>query len=186
MLRAANQDVGLHSKLKQLLDRVLGGFGFQFARRRQIGHQRQVHHQGVLRAFPFHLTHGFDVGQRFDVPHGATDLRDHEVVVLLGAQDLNTPLDLVGDVRDDLDGLAQVLPATLLVNDTLVDASGGDVVRLGRLNVEEALVVTQVQIGLCAVHSHVALSMLIRVQRAWIHIDVRVQLLDGHGVPAGL
>ena len=183
---AADQDVRLHPKLKELLDRVLGGFGFQFPCSRQVRHECQVHHQGVLGAFPLHLTHSLDVGQGFNVPHGSADFCDHEVVVLLGAQDLDTTLDLVGDVRDDLNGLAQVFPTTLFVDDALVDASSGDVVGLGGLNVEETLVVAQIQICLRTVNRHVAFPVLVRVQRARVHIDVRVQLLDGHGVPARL
>jgi len=60
-------------------------------------------------------------------------------------------LDLVGDVRDDLHGGAQVLAATLLRDDRFVDAPAGEVVRPRHAGGREALVVAQVQVGLCAV-----------------------------------
>ena len=41
-------------------------------------------------------------------------------------------LDRVGDVRDDLDGRAEIVAAPLLGDDVAVDAAGGDVVRLAR------------------------------------------------------
>ena len=88
-------------------------------------------------------------------------------------------LDLVGDVRDHLDGLAQVFASPLLVDDVLVDASGGDVVGLAGRHIQEALVVAQVQVGLGAILGHEALPVLVGIERARIHVDVRVQLLDG-------
>ena len=39
-------------------------------------------------------------------------------------------LDRVGDVRDDLDGRAEIVAAPLLGDDVAVDAAGGDIVRL--------------------------------------------------------
>jgi len=39
-------------------------------------------------------------------------------------------LDRVGDVRDDLDGRAEIVAAALLGDDVLIDAAGGDVVGL--------------------------------------------------------
>ena len=40
------------------------------------------------------------------------------------------PFDFVGDVRDDLHGLAEEFAAPFFVDNALVDASGGDVVGL--------------------------------------------------------
>ena len=57
--------------------------------------------------------------QRLDVADGAADLDDDDVVVARDAAD--AVLDLVGDVRDDLDGLAEVVAAPLLLDDGLVD-----------------------------------------------------------------
>jgi hypothetical protein len=41
---------------------------------------------------------------------------------------LDVFLDLVGDVRDDLHGLAQVVAAAFLLEHALVDLAGGEVV----------------------------------------------------------
>jgi hypothetical protein len=59
-------------------------------------------------------------------------------------------LDLVGDVRDDLDRPAEVVAAALLGDDRLVDAPGGDVAELGQVLVDEPLVVAQVEVRLGA------------------------------------
>jgi hypothetical protein len=47
-------------------------------------------------------------------------------------------------VGDNLDGLAEVVPAALLEDDLLVDAAGGEVVVAGELGVGEALIVPEV------------------------------------------
>lgn len=57
-------------------------------------------------------------------------------------------LDGVGDVGDDLDGLAEVVALPLPLNDVLVDLARRDVVVLLEGEVEEALVVTQVKVSL--------------------------------------
>ncbi len=51
---------------------------------------------------------------------------------------------------------------------------------------QKTLIVTQVQVSLGAVISHIALAMLIRVQSARINVYVRVKLLDGNLEAAGL
>ena len=54
------------------------------------------------------------------------------------------------------------------------------------MNAREPLVVTEVEVGLKAVLRHVAFSVLIRVQRAWVDVDVWVEFLDGYLVSACL
>ena len=81
-------------------------------------------------------------------------------------------------MRDDLDRAAEVVAAALLGDDGLVDAAGGDVGELGQVLVDEALVVTQVEVGLGAVVGDEDLAVLVRRHRARIHVDVRIELED--------
>ena len=87
-------------------------------------------------------------------------------------------LDLVGDVRDDLDRAAEVVAAPLLADDRVVDLAGGDVAGLAGGLIGEALVVAQVQIGLGAVVGDEHLAMLIGRHRARVHVDVGIELHD--------
>ena len=87
-------------------------------------------------------------------------------------------LDLVGDVRDDLDGAAQVVPAPLLLDDRAVDLAGGDVVVAGHPGRGEALVVAEVEVGLAAVVGDVDLAVLVRTHGPRVHVDVGVHLLQ--------
>ena len=86
-------------------------------------------------------------------------------------------LDLVGDVRDDLHRVAQVLAAPLPGDHARVDLPGRDVGPAGEVDVEEALVVTDVQVGLGAVLGDEDLTVLERVHRPGIDVEVGVQLL---------
>src|SRR5262249_42910620 len=87
-------------------------------------------------------------------------------------------LDLVRDVRNDLDRRAEVLPPALLADDGVPDRSCGRVRSGAEVLVEEALVVADVEIGLGAVLGDEHLTVLEWAHRAWVDIDVRVELLD--------
>ena len=94
-------------------------------------------------------------------------------------------LDLVGDVRDDLDGVAEVLAAALLGDDLVVDLTGRHVGRAVQVDVEEALVVTDVEVGLGAVVGDEDLTVLERVHRPRVDVEVGVELLHRHAQAAG-
>ena len=120
---AADDDVGLDAPAAQLGDRVLGRLGLLLARRRQVGHQGEVDVAHVVPAdVPAELPDGLDERDDLDVADRAADLDDDHVDVLVG-QPLDAVLDLVGDVGDDLDGLAQVVAPALLGDDRRVDAT---------------------------------------------------------------
>ena len=80
LLAAAEDDVGLNADGQQFLDAVLGGLGFVFARRAQVGHQGEVDVQTVVAAhFGPQLAHGLQKGQALDVAHRAADFDDGHV-----------------------------------------------------------------------------------------------------------
>ena len=175
----ADDGVGLDADLPQRRHRVLGRLGLQLAARTDVGHQRDVQEEHVLPAdVVAHLPGGLQERQRLDVADRAADLVDDDVDVGPAHPD-HQVLDLVGDVRDDLHGVAQVVPAPLLGDHRRIDLAGGDVGVRGEVHVEEALVVPDVQIGLRAVLGDEDLAVLERVHGAGIHVQVRVQLLHG-------
>ena len=93
------------------------------------------------------------------------------------ARRLDAPLDLVGDVRDDLHGLAEVVAAALGGEHRLVDRAGRGVRVAAQGLVDEPLVVAEVEVGLAAVVGDEHLAVLERVHRAGVDVDVRVELL---------
>ena len=92
----------------------------------------------------------------------------------------------VGDVRNDLDGCAQIVAAPLLLEDRRIDAARGDVVGLGRRHAGEAFVVAQVEIGLGPVVGHEDLAVLIRAHRARIDVQIGIELTKANLVAARL
>src|SRR5574340_1570469 len=90
-----------------------------------------------------HLADRLEEGQRLDVAHGAANLDQRDVGALRALADRQ--LDLVGDVRDDLDRAAEVVAAALLVDHRLVDLTGGEVVALAHARAGKALVMTEVE-----------------------------------------
>jgi len=76
------------------------------------------------------LTDRFEIGQAFDIADGAADLAQNEIRIVIAVA--NKILDGIGDVRNDLDGGAEIIAAALLAENLLIDASGRDVVLAGR------------------------------------------------------
>ena len=73
-----------------------------------------------------HLPDCFEIGQTFDVADGPADLADDHIHVF-ATQLPDAGLDLVGDMRNHLDGGAQVVPAPFLSDNRLIDGTGGDI-----------------------------------------------------------
>ena len=80
---------------------------------------------------------------------------------------------------NDLNSLAKISPFTFLGDYGIVYLTSGDVVRLGGVDAQETLVVTKVEIRFRTVLRNIALTVLIRIQRAWINVDVGIEFLDG-------
>ena len=185
-LGAADHHVGLDADAAQLVDRVLRRLGLELARVADVGHERQVDvHAAAPADVDRELADRLQERQRLDVADRAADLGDDDVDVLALADELDAVLDLVGDVRDDLDGAAEVVAAALLADHRVVDRAGGHVRGARRVRVREALVVAEVEVGLGAVLGDEDLAVLERRHRPGIDVDVRVELLQGDLQPAG-
>jgi len=184
---AQHQNVGLQPVLEQLLDRVLRRFRLQLARGCHVGDQRQMHHQRVaVPQLVAQLADRLDIRQGLDVADRAADFRNDDVVDFLRAEQLDAALDFIRNVRNDLHGLAQKLAPSLLVDYALIDAARGHVVGLRSRNVRKPLVMSQIEVGLGAVLGYVAFAVLVRIQRAGIDVDIRIEFLDGHLIAASL
>ena len=79
---------------------------------------------------------------------------------------------------DHLDGLAQVFAAALALDDLEVDLTGRCVIGLRHVYIKKPLVVAQIEIGLGSIIRDVHFTMLIRIHRTRIDIDVRIEFQD--------
>ncbi len=138
----------------------------------------------LARQLVLELADRLEERQAFDVADRAADLDQHEIVVVVAGK--HELLDGIGDVRHDLDGRAEIIAAPLLGQDVLVDAPRGDVVGLGGRPAREAFVMAEIEIGLGAVIRHEDFAVLIRRHRAWIEVEIGVELAKPDLVAASL
>src|SRR5262249_36449922 len=139
-IRTTEQNVRLNTDRTQFLYRVLRGLGLEFACAGDERQQCEMDVDGVIaRQLVAELADRLEKRQAFDVAYGAADLAQHEVETFVALAD--EILDRVGDVRNHLDGGAEIVAAAFLGENFLVDAAGGDVVVAGRRTAGEPLVV---------------------------------------------
>src|SRR5579884_698233 len=180
---AAKQNVRLDSNAEELFDRVLRGFGLQFGGGGNKRHQGDVHEQCILAAkILAHLADGFYKRERLDVADRAANLDDRDVHLLRDF--LHRRLNFVGDVGNDLHGLAEIVAAALFGNDLLVNAAGGPVIVAAEAGVGEALVMAEVEIGFGAVVGDENFAVLKRGHGAGVNVEVRVKLHQSDLEPA--
>ena len=73
---------------------------------------------------------------------------------------VDTVLDFVGHMGNNLHGFTEVIPPPFLANDGLVNLAAGQVVEPGELAGGETFVVAEVEIGFGTVVENIDLSML--------------------------
>ena len=140
----------------------------------------------VLTQFPFQLANAFDERQRFDIAYCSTDFRDHKVKLVLRSQQLHISLDLVGDMRNNLHSLAQIIALAFLIYHTLINTTCRNIVRACSRNIQKTFIMSQVQVRFMSVYGYITFTVLIRVQCTRIDINVGVKLLDSNLVTSRL
>jgi len=182
MFSAAEQNIRLNADLAQFHDGVLRRFGFQLAGGADIRHEGEMNIDAILPAgFKTKLANGFEKRQTLNVADGAADFGDDDVIIVAvmvrGVDDAF--LDFVGDVRNDLHGFAEIIAAALFGDDGVINLAGGGVVLLRHVDVDEALVMAEIEIGFRAVFGDVHFAVLIRTHRAGIDVEVRIEFEHG-------
>uniref|UniRef100_A0A6J7NQU0 Unannotated protein n=1 Tax=freshwater metagenome TaxID=449393 RepID=A0A6J7NQU0_9ZZZZ len=177
--RATHDHVGLDATAAQLGDRVLRGLCLLLVGRSDKRYERHVQIADVVTAGNLaELADRLKEREDLDVAHGAANLGDNNVNVLL-SDPLDPADDLVGDVRDDLHGLAEVVTASLSSKYCLIDRPGCRVRQTVEVLVNEAFVVPEIKVCLATVIGDVHLAVLVRVHGSRIDVDVRIELLHG-------
>ena len=128
-----------------------------------------------------HLACSFHEGQGFNIANGAADFGNDDVGGVVDFRCVtHAGLDFVGDVRNHLDGVAEVFAAALLRDNGGVNLTGGHVSGLVEVLVQETLVVSDVQVGFCTVVGDKDFTVLEGVHRTGVDVQVGVELLHGH------
>ena len=160
---------------------MLGGLGLQLVGAGDEGQQRDVYVDDVPSAFfKPHLTDSFKERRSLDISDSSSYLGYQNVRADGVRRRVDALLYLIGDVGNDLHCSAEVISAPFLVYDGLVDLSGGDVAVYGKVLVDEALVMPEVKVGLCAVVGDEDLAVLVGGHRSGVYVDIRVALHHCH------
>ena len=188
----AHEDVGGDAQPHEFLDGVLGGLGFLFTHRPHHRNEGDVHEGHVVPAdAELELPEGLDVRGGFDVADGAAQLDDAHlrletgVVAALVRDGLDPIHDGVRDVWDDLNGFAEVIAAPFGFDDFRVHLSRGQVVVTSEVQIEEALVISKVEIDFPAVVEHEDLAVLERTHRSCVRVEIGVDFDGGDPKAAG-
>ena len=120
---ASDDDVGLDAE-GAARARSAGSVSFQLTAA-DLGNQCDVDIERVLAAdLPAELADRLDERLPLDVSDRAADLDDDDVGVMLPGSESQALLDLIGNVRDDLDRAAEIVTAAFLGDDGRVDLTG--------------------------------------------------------------
>ena len=83
-------------------------------------------------------------------------------------------------MRNHLYSRAQVFSATFLAKDFTINFPCRHIWVLIQIDINEAFIVTKVQVCLCAIVCDKYFPVLVRAHRPWVNIDIRVKFLDRH------
>ena len=82
----------------------------------------------------------FQKRQRFDIADGSADLNDQNIGFVFFGNRPDRCLYFVGNVRDDLDGLAEIIAASFFFDDGEINAAACPIVCLRKLGVREPFI----------------------------------------------
>ena len=165
---------------------MLCRLGFVLAGCTQIRHKRHMDIECIFAPdLMSQLPDRFEERLALDIAGRAADLRDDHIRIAAFADAVNEMLDLVGDMRDDLHGASEVFAAALLVQHICIDLAGREIGKTVQILVDEALIMSEVEVGFRAVLGHIDLAVLIGAHRAGIDVDVGIELLCGDLQAAG-
>ena len=83
-------------------------------------------------------------------------------------------------MRDDLNGSPEVVPASLLGNNRVVNLAGGKIIILAQLGMCKPFVMAEIKIGFGAIIGYKNLTMLERIHCTRIHVNIRIEFLKCH------
>ena len=63
-----------------------------------------------------HLANSFKKGFALDIAHGATNLNNHHISISTACHSMHAILNLIGDMRDNLNGTTQIFATPLFAD----------------------------------------------------------------------
>jgi len=95
---------------------------------------------------------------------------------------METALDLIGDMRDDLYRSTAEISAAFFLQNGPVNLTGCDIGIFRQTFVDKTLIMSKVQVCLSTVVGYKYLTMLDRIHRSRVDIDIRIEFLHRYFV----
>ena len=190
---SANQDIGCNSKSHQFFDCVLCWFGLLFANRSHNWDKRYVNKRNMFSTdTELELAKCFKIRCAFDIANSATKFNDANVrrfftTVSRPVSDINDPiLYCIGDVWNDLNGLAEIVATSFCFEDLGEDFSSRKVVISSKIKIEETFVIAKVQVDFATVIKDENFSVLEWTHCSSIAVEIRVNFDGSDSQPSTL
>ena len=181
LLSTAYQNIWLNTNAPQFLYTVLGWLSLKLASGRDIRNQSNMNVQYIVTAnFLLDLANSLHKWQGLNITYSTTDFGNNYICTIAGSHIINTLLNLIGDMRNNLDSLAQIITTALLVKNIPINLTSGNIRAFGQININETLIMAQIQISLSTIISNENLAMLIRAHSTWININIWIKLLNSN------
>ena len=183
---AAYDDIRLDSHALELLDTGLGRLGLHLLGSAQIWNEGNVDENNVFPSLlMLELADRLEERLAFDITHRTADFNDGDLRVFRCRISVETALDFICDMGNDLDSASAEIPAAFLLEYGPVDLPGSYIGVFGQTLVNETLVVSEVQVSLSPVVRDEDFSMLDRIHRSGVNVDIGIEFLHCDGVSAG-
>ena len=131
------------------------------------------------------LTDGFQERLALNITDCTANLDDGNSVFVCGFCSVKTTLDLVGNMRDHLNGTSAEITMTLFLKNRPVNLTGCHIGIFVKAFINETFIMSKVKICLCTVIGYKNLSMLNGIHSSRVNIDVGIKFLHGHLIPSG-
>jgi len=139
----ANDDIRLNANTAQFFDTVLCRFCLQFAGSANVRYQCNVNVEHVVTAdFLLDLTDCFEERQAFDIAYSTANFRNDDIGIIVIPYAIYTFFNFIGNVGNDLDGVAQIIAAPFFLQYRPVNFTGRNVRVLAQVNVDKAFIMT--------------------------------------------
>ena len=129
--------------------------------------------------FVLELTDCFKERLAFDISDGSADFYNCNMHIIGCEITVKTALDLVGNMRDYLYGSSAIISTAFFLQNGPVNLTGCHIGILCQTFVDEALVVTEIQIGFRSIIRYEHFTVLNRVHGSRINVDIWIELLHG-------
>ena len=117
-----------------------------------------------------------------NVTDSSANFNDGNVRIIGSKIPIETALDFIGDMRNNLYSPSAIVTAAFLLKNRPVNLTSCYIGVFIQALVDEALIMSQIKVGLGTVIGNKNLSVLYRVHSTGVDIDVRIEFLHGYFV----